>query len=119
MKIETLVKTRLRSFTTAIAVCCCIMANAVYGQQGSSVSGTIVDNQSNTPLPGVNVIEKGTNNGTTTDFDGNFQLQLSSSDAILEITYIGFKSQEVDRKSTRLNSSHVKSSYAVFCLTKK
>ncbi len=96
MKIETLVKTRLRSFTTAIAVCCCIMANAVYGQQGSSVSGTIVDNQSNTPLPGVNVIEKGTNNGTTTDFDGNFQLQLSSSDAILEITYIGFKSQEVN-----------------------
>src|SRR5690606_6710551 len=96
MKIETLVKTRLRTFTTTIAECCCIISNAFYGQQGSSVNGIIVDNQSNTTLPEVNVIEKGTNNGTTTDFDGNFQLQLSSSDAILEITYIGFKSQEVN-----------------------
>src|SRR5690606_21904802 len=95
MKIKTPLKTRLRSLSTAVAVCCYMMVSAVYGQQGSSITGTIVDDQANTPLPGVNVIEKGTNNGTTTDFDGKFNLQLSSSDAVLEITYIGFKSQEI------------------------
>ncbi|WP_417362932.1 SusC/RagA family TonB-linked outer membrane protein [Galbibacter sp.] len=96
MKSKTPLKTRLRSLSTAIAVCCFMMASAVYGQQGSNISGTIVDEQTNTPLPGVNVLENGTNNGTTTDFDGNFNLQVSSSDAILEITYIGFKSQEIN-----------------------
>src|SRR5690606_382423 len=102
MKIKTPLKKRFRSLTTAVAACCFMMATAAFGQQSSSVTGTIVDDQNNTPLPGVNVIEKGTSNGTTTDFDGNFNLQLSSSDAVLEITYVGFKPQEVnlDGRST-------------------
>lgn len=63
--------------------------------QTFSVSGTVVDAESNGPLPGVNIIEKGTSNGTMTDFDGNYSLKVSGPDAVLVFSYIGFKSLEV------------------------
>ena len=47
------------------------------------------------PLIGVNVLEKGTTNGTITDFDGKFSLNVSSPNAKLVISYIGYVSQEV------------------------
>lgn len=59
-----------------------------------TVSGTILDDAGQ-PLPGANVIEKGTTNGTQTDFDGNFSLTLSSRNAVLQVSYIGFVPQEV------------------------
>src|SRR5690606_4680648 len=46
------------------------------------------------PLAGATVLEKGTSNGTTTDFDGNFTIT-TESDAVLEISYLGYKTQEV------------------------
>lgn len=67
----------------------------------SVVSGTITD-KDGTPLPGASIVEKGTINGTQTDFEGNFTLEVSNPDAVLLITYIGFETQEipVDGKST-------------------
>src|SRR5690606_32022426 len=59
-----------------------------------TVTGTVVDDKGN-PLPGANLVEKGTLNGTQTDFDGNFTLEVSSSNAILEVSYIGFNPLEV------------------------
>ena len=59
-----------------------------------SVSGTVTDS-SGLPLPGASVVEKGTNNGTQTDFDGNFSINVGSNDAVLEISYIGFETQEI------------------------
>lgn len=47
------------------------------------------------PLPGATVIEKGTNNGTTTDFDGNFGLTLTASESSLEISFVGLDTQTV------------------------
>ena len=46
-------------------------------------------------MPGVTIIEKGTNNGTTSDFDGNYTLSTSGQDAVLVFTYIGFLTQEI------------------------
>ncbi|UWX56051.1 carboxypeptidase-like regulatory domain-containing protein [Maribacter litopenaei] len=43
----------------------------------STVTGTVTD-ETGTPLPGANVVEKGTTNGTQTDFDGNFTLNVES-----------------------------------------
>lgn len=60
----------------------------------STVSGTITD-ETGQPLPGANIIEKGTTNGTQSDFDGNFSINVSDQNAILVITYIGFSTQEV------------------------
>lgn len=58
------------------------------------VNGTIVDDQG-TPLPGANVVEKGTVNGVTADFDGNFSLSVANDNATLVISYIGFATKEV------------------------
>ncbi len=60
-----------------------------------TVSGRVLDT-SNNALIGVNVIEKGTNNGTTTNFSGEYSLSVSSSSSILEISYTGFETKSVD-----------------------
>lgn len=65
-----------------------------YAQQKKEIKGTVVDAESGIPLPDVSLSEKGTTNGTATDFDGNFTLNVSP-DAVLVVTYMGFKTQEV------------------------
>jgi iron complex outermembrane recepter protein len=60
----------------------------------STVTGTIIDSETNTPLLGVNVIEKGTTNGVSSDFDGNFTLKTRSTDAVIVISYVGFLTKE-------------------------
>ncbi|MBM1106185.1 TonB-dependent receptor [Aurantibacter crassamenti] len=62
--------------------------------QDLTITGTILD-QDGVPLPGASVVEKGTTNGTQTDFDGNFSLLVGDDNAILLISYIGYSSQEV------------------------
>ncbi|MDO6602828.1 TonB-dependent receptor [Arenibacter palladensis] len=59
------------------------------------ISGTITD-QDGTPLPGANILEKGTTNGTQTDFDGNFLIRVSNEYAILQFSYLGFTTKEVN-----------------------
>ena len=67
---------------------------AVYAQI-IQIKGTVVSGTDNEPLPGVNVVVKGnTSTGTITDFNGTFTLS-APADAILSISYIGFKSQEI------------------------
>lgn len=75
-------------------------------QQSMVVKGSVVD-ANGYPIIGANVMEKGTTNGTITDLDGNFSLNVSSK-AVLVISYIGYKSQEVtvdksNRKSLKIS----------------
>ena len=58
------------------------------------ITGLVTDNFGS-PLPGATVIEVGTNNGTTSDFDGNFSIALENDEASLQISFIGFVSQTV------------------------
>ncbi|MFH6604990.1 SusC/RagA family TonB-linked outer membrane protein [Maribacter algicola] len=62
-------------------------------QPQSTVSGTVTD-ETGAPLPGANVVVKGTTDGTQTDFDGNYTLNVDS-DAVLVFSYLGFQTQEV------------------------
>lgn len=55
----------------------------------------IISDINGDPLIGVNVIEKGTTHGTVTDFDGGFTLSVESSNSVLTISYIGFRTQEI------------------------
>ncbi|RSK41904.1 SusC/RagA family TonB-linked outer membrane protein [Mangrovimonas spongiae] len=59
----------------------------------NQVSGTVTD-ESSLPLPGVNVIIKGTSTGTATDFDGNYQIKANSGDIIV-FSYLGYITQEI------------------------
>lgn len=66
-------------------------------QKAGKVTGRVLDAKGE-PIIGATIVEKGTtNNGTITDFDGNFTLNLSNS-GIIEISYIGYKSQSVKPK---------------------
>ena len=62
--------------------------------QDFTVSGTVTDSKG-VPLAGASVLEKGTTNGTQTDFDGNFTLGLSNGNASLVASYIGFATKEL------------------------
>ena len=64
--------------------------------QTTTITGTIMAGDDNGgPLPGVTIIEKGTTNGTATDFDGNYSITLTTSNPTLTFTYIGFVPQEI------------------------
>lgn len=63
-------------------------------QEKRTITGTITDEQGE-PIIGANILELNTSNGTITDIDGNFSLQVNSN-AILHISYIGYLSQEVN-----------------------
>ncbi|MEM8764360.1 MAG: TonB-dependent receptor [Bacteroidota bacterium] len=66
-----------------------LVTSLAFGQQ-LEISGTVVSSADGLGIPGVNVIEKGTNNGTSTDFDGNYSITVSDDNAILVFSYIGY-----------------------------
>ncbi|MDB3901619.1 TonB-dependent receptor [Flavobacteriaceae bacterium] len=63
--------------------------------QDSNLVGSVSDSSTDGPLPGVSVVIKGTQNGTTSDFDGNFSLSGVSSGDVIQFSYIGYVTQEV------------------------
>ncbi|UJH90620.1 SusC/RagA family TonB-linked outer membrane protein [Antarcticibacterium sp. 1MA-6-2] len=63
-------------------------------QQGIPITGTVTSTDGEILL-GVNVLIKGTTEGTITDFDGNFTLSVPNEDAVLVFSYLGFETQEV------------------------
>lgn len=69
-----------------------LVAFTAQGQRNTAVTGVIKDTQG--PVPGVSIIVKGTLNGTTTDVDGNFSLNVDDKD-ILQISCIGYVSQRL------------------------
>ncbi|MEP3838098.1 MAG: SusC/RagA family TonB-linked outer membrane protein [Algibacter sp.] len=64
----------------------------LFGQ--TPLSGSVTEQSTSIPLPGVNVVIKGTNNGTATDFDGNYRIEVNNGDVIV-FSYIGYQSKEV------------------------
>jgi len=64
----------------------------LFAQDSYLLSGTVVSKSDNTPVPGVNVLIAGTTNGTSTDFDGNFSIDVKNGD-VLQFSYVGFMTQ--------------------------
>lgn len=62
--------------------------------QAKEVSGRVISTDDNEPIPGVNVIEKGSTNGTVTNIEGEYSLSVSE-DAILLFSYVGYTPEEV------------------------
>ena len=59
-------------------------------QQGIQITGVVTDSN-NMPIPGVNIIEKGTKNGIQTDFDGKFSIRVSNANSALVFSFIGYE----------------------------
>ena len=69
----------------------------------TTISGIVTDEKGET-IPGVNIIEKGTTNGVISDFNGNYEITVSSDTATLEVSFIGFEKKEVSViGKTRIN----------------
>lgn len=83
-----------------ISLICFLFTVGVTAQE-QTVNGVVTD-ADGIPLPGVNVVVKGTNNGTQTNFDGEYEIDVADPDGILVFSYIGFQTLEVqlDGQST-------------------
>ncbi len=73
----------------------------------NSITGNVSDGSA--PLPGVTVMEKGTTNGTVTDFDGNFTLTVADTGSTIVFSYIGFETKEVSASLDSFNIVMVES----------
>ncbi|MFN8257252.1 MAG: TonB-dependent receptor [Bacteroidales bacterium] len=80
---------KLILFLFSICVGFVITANA------QTVTGVITSADDGQPLPGVNVMEKGTNTGTITDLNGKYTIKVSSEESVLVFSFVGFKTVEV------------------------
>lgn len=86
----------LRLGVLLMMLCCSFLVNA----QNTQVTGVVVD-ESGEPLVGVNVLQQGTTNGTITDIDGKFTLNVGSGSKLLHFTYVGFVEEVVNVSNQR------------------
>ena len=71
------------------------LTSATIFAQGT-LTGTVIDSEMDGPLPGATVMVVGTNNGTTTDFDGNFSLDVKAASGRISVTFIGYERQTIN-----------------------
>lgn len=64
-------------------------------QDGVTVSGIVIDEDTQEPLMGVTVLEKGTQNGVVTDFEGEYSITVNTINPVLVFSYMGFTTKEV------------------------
>lgn len=84
-------KLKMRTIIAVFAMF--VLVTTMYGQK-ISISGVVKDAANGEPIIGANILEKGTTNGTITNFDGEFALTVSSN-AVLLIKYVGYQDQEI------------------------
>jgi outer membrane receptor for ferrienterochelin and colicin len=75
------------------AIAAFLMTVTAFSQ--GTITGTVYDGETDTPLPGATVVVKGTTNGTSTDFDGNFTINVSAEAGTLVFSYIGYDTKQV------------------------
>lgn len=90
-------KLKFNGFLTLLLV---LLAQITFAQD-RTITGVVTDG-SGLPIPGVNVLVKGTQNGTQTDFDGKFKIDASQGQKLV-FSFLGMKTQEVAASSTSLN----------------
>jgi len=71
-----------------------LLCSPAFSQDGRTIEGTVTGATDEQPIPGANVIVKGTTFGTVTDFDGNYTINASQDDVLI-FSYVGYKTQEV------------------------
>ncbi|WP_179337114.1 SusC/RagA family TonB-linked outer membrane protein [Winogradskyella ludwigii] len=82
----------MKTILNALLFCLIILPATLMAQ--STVTGSVTDKANAMPLPGVNVIIKGTSRGTSTDFDGKYSIELSEGE-VLMFSYVGYTTQEI------------------------
>ena len=78
-----------------IGYLCFVLLAPVAVGQGINVTGTVTSSDDHAPLPGVNVVVQGTSTGTVTNIEGEYALEVPSSEAVLVFSFVGYLSQEM------------------------
>ncbi|GAB3646031.1 TonB-dependent receptor [Echinicola sediminis] len=87
---------KLLTMVGAFLLMCLLFSNVVLAQtNGKTINGVVRDAATNEPIPGATVLEKGTSNGTATDLDGVYKLTLTTDNAVLIVSFIGYSNKEV------------------------
>lgn len=81
------------SFSRCIAILLLLLTTTAWSQN-RTVTGTVKTSDDGSALPGVNILEKGTSNGTVTDANGDFSISVGNQ-ATLTLTFIGYTNQEI------------------------
>ena len=95
---------------STIVILLLMITGTIFAQKGTLI-GVIQDKEFNDVLPFANVIVKGTNNGTTTDFEGAYELTMEPGNYVIVFSFIGYETVEVTDvvinpgKVTELNTS--------------
>ncbi len=84
---------KLKIFTFGMALLFSVAGNLSNAQQ-IAISGKVIDSNTGDPIIGANILEKGTTNGTITNYDGEFTLNVAS-DAVIIVKYVGYKPLEI------------------------
>lgn len=82
-----------KNLNVLILILSLLLGNFAMAQQ-SVLTGKVTDSSSGESLPGVSIVVKGTTNGTISDFDGLFTLNVKKGD-VIQFSFVGYKSQEV------------------------
>jgi hypothetical protein len=73
-----------------------------YNLVSNEITGKVLD-ENNEPLPGANIMVKGTTIGTTSDFDGNYSITIPNNSSKIEFSYVGFLTQTLPVTNSTLN----------------
>jgi hypothetical protein len=84
----------MKRFLLLSVVICSFLATSVMAQE-KTISGRVTAEETGAPIPGVNVILKGTTVGTVSDIDGNYKLNVPAEGGILVYSFIGLATEEV------------------------
>ncbi|QTD39073.1 TonB-dependent receptor [Polaribacter batillariae] len=95
----------MKHFKNLLFVLLFFVTATVLGQ--TKLTGKVVD-ETNQPLPGASVVVKGTTNGTSTDFDGNFTLRATTNSGTIAVSFIGYKTKEVAFSSAKASLGTIK-----------
>jgi TonB-dependent starch-binding outer membrane protein SusC len=97
--------TRLSLFVRRYLTVLLLFGAMVGFAQGRTVTGKVTSSDDGSGIPGVNILEKGTSNGSVTDIDGNYSISVGAN-ATLVFSFVGYKTQEVvvgDKSSLNVN----------------
>ncbi len=82
----------MKTFLNSLFLIAFLVPVSLFGQ--ATVSGNVTDQADASPLPGVNILVKGTTTGASTDFDGNYTINISDGE-VLVFSYLGYVTQEI------------------------
>ena len=85
----------MRKSFLSILIVLLFQTNIIAQEDIIEVHGTVTDADSAIPIPGANVIQKGTTNGVVTNFDGEYTIEVPAN-AILVFSYLGYADEEVE-----------------------